>query len=59
MANTLIPGLIGISLVLMFLGVILWWVKAIPLIIIVIGVVAMMIYDFLQTLRFGEDHGRS
>ena len=30
------------------------WVKAIPLIIIVVVVVALLIYDFVQTLRAGE-----
>jgi hypothetical protein len=30
------------------------WVKAIPLIIIVVGVVSLLVYDFVQTLRAGE-----
>ena len=37
-----------------FLGIMLWWVKAPPLIIIVVVVMALLIYDFVQTLRFGE-----
>lgn len=51
---TLITGLIGIAMVVAFLGVMVWWVKAIPLIIIVVGVLSLLIYDFVQTLRFGE-----
>jgi hypothetical protein len=39
-----------------FLGVMLWWVPATPLIVIVVGVLALLFYDFVQTLRFGEDY---
>jgi hypothetical protein len=48
---TLITGIIGIAMVLGFLGIMLWWVKALPLIIIVVVVMALLIYDFLMTLR--------
>jgi hypothetical protein len=54
---TFITGIIGIVLVLAFLGVMLWWVPAIPLIIIVVVVMLLLIYDFVQTLRYGENGG--
>jgi len=54
MIPTLIAGVIGISLLVAFLGFMLIWVKALPLIIIVVVVVALLLYDFVQTMRFGE-----
>jgi hypothetical protein len=50
----LIAGIIGIAMLAIFLGIMLWWVKAPPLIIIVVLVMVLLIYDFVQTLRFGE-----
>ncbi len=38
-----------------FLGVMVWWVPAPPLIIIVGHVMLLLIYDFVQTLRYGEN----
>ena len=49
-----ITGLIGIVGLGLFLGIMLWWVKALPLIIIVVGVLLLLLYDWIQTLRFGE-----
>jgi hypothetical protein len=46
-----ITGFIGIALLATFLGIMVWWVKAPPLIIIVVGVLALLIYDFVQELR--------
>ena len=46
-----ITGIIGIAMLLTFLGVLLWWIKAVPLITIVVAVVALLVYDFLQMLR--------
>ncbi|HEY6382863.1 MAG TPA: hypothetical protein VIY07_13790 [Pseudolabrys sp.] len=54
MLTTLITGIIGIAMVVAFLGFMLVWVKAVPLIIIVIVAVALLVYDFIQTLRAGE-----
>jgi hypothetical protein len=42
-------------MVLAFLGIMIWWVPATPLIIIVIGVMALMLYDFYKTVRYGEN----
>ena len=54
MLTALITGIIGIAMVVAFLGFMLVWVKAVPLIIIVIVAVALLVYDFIQTLRAGE-----
>ena len=56
---TLITGLIGIAGVMTFLGIMLWWVKALPIIIIIVLVMLLLLYDFVQTLRYGEDYGQS
>jgi hypothetical protein len=58
MITTLITGIIGIAMVVTFLGFMVIWVKALPLIIIVIGTMLLLIYDFVQTLRYGEGSGR-
>jgi hypothetical protein len=49
--NTLIPGLIGIGLLVTFLGTMLGKVAAIPLIIIAILVVGFLVFDFYQELK--------
>ena len=49
--SNLIAGLIGISLLCGFLGVLMYWVPAPPLVIIMVLVIAMMIYGFLIDLR--------
>jgi hypothetical protein len=54
MIMALITGLIGIAMVVTFLGFMVWWVKALPIIIIVVGVMALLVYDFVQTVRSGE-----
>ena len=50
-----ISGIIGIAMVIAFLAVMVIWVPAPPLIIIVVFVMALLIWDFIQTLRYGED----
>ena len=37
-----------------FLGFMVVWVKALPIIIIVVFVMGLLIYDFVQTMRAGE-----
>jgi CHASE2 domain-containing sensor protein len=49
--TNLITGLIGIVGVCACLGILLWWIKAPPLIIICVLVMALLIYDFYQSLR--------
>ena len=51
-----ITGLIGVIGVCTFLGILLWWIKAVPLIIICVLAMAMLIYDFYQSVR-AEDNG--
>ncbi len=53
-----ISGIIGISMVIAFLAVMVVWVPAPPLIIIVVSVMALLIWDFIQTLRYGENGRR-
>jgi hypothetical protein len=49
-----VSGVVGITMLAIFLGIMLWWVPAPPLIIIVVICAALLIYDFVQTVRFGE-----
>jgi len=50
-----ITGIIGILLVVGFLGFMLAWVPAPPLIIIAVIVMALLIYDFVQSVRSGNN----
>jgi hypothetical protein len=50
-----ITGIIGIALLAAFLGIMLWWVPAPPLIAIVVSVMLLLIYDFILTLRNGDN----
>jgi hypothetical protein len=52
----LITGIIGIVMLAAFLGIMVIWVPAPPLIIIVLSVMALLIYDFVMTLRYGDDY---
>lgn len=49
-----ITGVIGIAGVCAFLGILLWWIKATPLIIIMVGVMLLLLVDFVQSLRAGN-----
>ncbi len=51
---TLITGLVGIGILVAFLGIMVWWVKALPFTLIVVAVVLMLLYDFVRTLRYDE-----
>ena len=46
-----VTGIIGIVGVCVFLGFMVWWVPAPPLIIIVVFVMALLVVDFVQSLR--------
>jgi hypothetical protein len=50
-----ICGAIGIAMFVAFLTFMLVWVPAPPLIIIVVACSALLIWDFIQTLRYGEN----
>lgn len=45
-----ITGIIGVAGVMVFLGILLWWIKAVPLIIICVVVMALLVYDFVKSL---------
>ena len=49
--TNLITGIIGLAMVMAFLGFMVVWVKAIPLIIIVVGVMSLAVLDFVQSVR--------
>jgi len=51
---SVITGVIGIGILLLFLGVLVWWIQALPLVIIIVGVVGLLLYDFVRTVRYGE-----
>jgi len=55
---TLVSGLIGIAMVGTFLGLMLAWVPAPPLIIIVVLVMLLLIYDFVLALRAENEASR-
>jgi hypothetical protein len=55
---TFFAGLIGVFGFVAFLGFMLWWVPAPPLIAIVVLVTVLMAYDWVQTVRFGDDWSR-
>ena len=51
----LVSGLIGIFLLLGYLGVLAWWIKSVPLTIIIVSSLLVMLYDFSQTVRQGDN----
>ena len=58
MITVLITGIIGISMLFAFVGIMVWWVKALPLIIIFVLVGALLLYDFVRTVLYGEEGAR-
>jgi hypothetical protein len=54
-----VGGLVGIAMFAAFLGLMLYWVPAPPLIVIVVACTALLIFDFIHTLRFGEGERRN
>ena len=51
---TLITGIVGIAMLVTFLGFLVWWINDVPFTIIVVVVVLLLVYDFVRTLRYGE-----
>jgi hypothetical protein len=51
----LITGIIGLAMVMTFLGFMAIWVKAIPLIIIIVGVMILATIDLVHSVRAGEN----
>lgn len=54
----LVCGVIGIAMYVAFLGFMLIWVPAPPLIIIVVVCTALLVYDFYLTLRYDDVSNR-
>jgi hypothetical protein len=52
--TNLVTGLIGLLLVMAFLGIMLAWVPAIPLMVIVVVVMGLLVCDFIASLRNGS-----
>jgi hypothetical protein len=50
MITVLITGIIGIAMLFVFVGIMVWWVKALPLIIIFVLVGSLLLYDFVRTV---------
>jgi hypothetical protein len=50
----IVTGVIGIILLVGFLGILVWWIKSVPLTVIIVGSLLVMLYDFVQTMRHGE-----
>ena len=51
----LVTGIIGIAMMVGFLGFLVWWIKDLPFTIIVVVVVLLLLYDFVRVLRYGEE----
>ena len=49
----IVTGIIGVAMLGGFLGFMLVWVPAPPLIAIVALAICLLIYDLVQTVRFG------
>ena len=55
--TNIVTGIIGITAVCLFLGTLLWWIKALPLILIGALVVLLLVIDFVQSVRAGNVNG--
>ena len=53
--TNLITGLVGVVIVLVFLGYYAVTLKSIPLWLIIVAIIAMVVADFIQSLRKGWD----
>jgi hypothetical protein len=52
---TFVTGLIGVLMVVTFLGFLAWWIRELPFTLIVLAVVGLMVYDVVRTLRYGDN----
>jgi hypothetical protein len=53
--TNVITGIVGLGMVMTFLGFMVVWVPALPLIIIIVGVMILAVFDFFQSLRTKEN----
>jgi hypothetical protein len=51
--TNLVTGIVGIVMVTVFMGFMVVWVPAPPLIIICLAVLALLVHDFIRTIRGG------
>jgi hypothetical protein len=51
MGVMLFSGIVGIGMLAVFLGIMVIWVPAPPLIIICVFVIGLLVYDFVLSLR--------
>jgi ABC-type antimicrobial peptide transport system permease subunit len=51
MMNLLIPGVLGIGILVTFLAVMLGKILAVPLLIIAVVVVSLLVYDFYNEVK--------
>jgi len=58
MTNLLLPGLLGIAILVTFLAVMLGKILAIPLIVIAVVVIAMLLYDFYLEIKSARGGGK-
>jgi hypothetical protein len=57
--TNVITGIVGLGMVMTFLGFMVVWVPAPPLIIIIVGVMILAVVDFVQSLRTKENGASS
>jgi hypothetical protein len=50
-ASNLITSVVGLILSIGFMGILIGWLKAIPLGIIMLVIAALLLYDVVKTLR--------
>ena len=58
MKNLLIPGILGIGILITFLGFLLGKILAIPLIIIAVSVTLLLLYDFYLEIKAAGGNGK-
>jgi hypothetical protein len=52
--TNLITGLIGVAGFCAFVGIVLWWTRAVPLIVICALVLVLVLVDFVQSMLPGK-----
>jgi hypothetical protein len=52
--TNLITGLIGVAGFCAFVGILLWWTRAVPLIVICALVFVLVLVDFVQSMLPGK-----
>jgi hypothetical protein len=56
--TNVVTGIIGLAMAMAFLGFMVVWVPAPPLIIIMVGVMILAVVDFVQSVRGTDAAGR-